>query len=106
MPRAHITSNGVWVRRIHDTWENASGYRTDIPQSVLTNPAVTRIVFVLDDNRAIIVPIQDAKAALARAPRRSNGCVGPYYVDPHCGTLNGVSVHMDIRLLSVRSQAA
>ena len=106
MSHAQITSKGTWYRRIHDTWSNASGYRTDIPQSVLEGTLVMKVAYILDDHRAIIVPIEAVRSALRQAPRRGNGCVGPYYVDPHRGKLNGVLVPMEIRLLPASNQAA
>lgn len=105
MSRAQITSRGTWIRRIHDTWANTSGYRTGIPSSILDDPQVERAAFVLDDYRVIIVPMQALRTALAAAPRRYNGQVGPYNVDPYRGTIDGVSVPMEIRLLKKENAA-
>lgn len=106
MPLASITVRGIWVRYIHDTWANTSGYRTDIPQTVLANPLVKQAAFILDDHRAIVVPIEAMRSALVGARKRSNGCLGPYNVDPHHRTVDGMLVPMDIRLLKVPNQAA
>ena len=105
MSRAQIVGRGTWYRRIHDTWANASGYRTGIPVSILDNPEVERAAFILDDYRAIIVPMQSLRTALAAAPRRYNGQVGPYNVDPYRRTIDGVSVPMEIRILKKANAA-
>lgn len=83
MPNATITRNGTWIRRIHNTWENSAGYRTDIQTSVLDDPSVKKAAYLLDDRKVIIVPIEEVRRALVSAPRRANGCVGPYNVNPH-----------------------
>ncbi len=106
MSHASITVNGTWIRRIHDSWANTSGYRTDIPQSVLESPIVKRVAFILDDHRAILVPIEAMRSVLIGARKRSNGCVGPYNVDPHHSTVNGMQVPMDIRVPKVSDVAA
>ena len=106
MPPPQINANGTWIRRIHDTWANTSGYRTDIRASVLDDPAVKKAAYVLDDMKAILVPIEDVRRALANAPRRSNGCIGPYYVNPHRKTLNEVRVEMEIRDLNEKKNGA
>ncbi|MBP6507069.1 MAG: hypothetical protein KA257_05845 [Opitutaceae bacterium] len=106
MPSQQISQNGTWIRRIHCSWGNASGYRTDVRASLLADPKVKRAAFVLDDGRAIIVSIEDMRRALANAPRRPNGCVGPYNVDPQHSTLNGVMIPMEIRVITVKNRAA
>ena len=106
MPHPQINANGTWIRCIHDTWANTSGYRTDIRASVLEDPEVKRAAYVLDDRKAILVPIAEVRRALASAPRRANGCVGPYYVNPHSKTLNDVRVEMEIRNLEEKKEGA
>jgi hypothetical protein len=106
MPHATVNQNGTWIRRIHDTWQNVAGYRTDIRASVLDDPAIKKAAYVLDDKKAILVPIEEVRRALVGAPRRSNGCVGPYNVNPHRQTLNDVRVSMEIRDLSEKKLGA
>jgi hypothetical protein len=88
----------VWVRRIHDTWANTAGWRTDIAKSVLDNPSIRQAVFVLDDKRALFVNMQELRSAVADCPIRSTGKVGPFEVEPHSSTINGRAVKMEIKL--------
>lgn len=98
MPNATVNKNGTWIRYIHDTWENQNGYRTDIRLNTLhNNPDVKRAAFILDDYKAIIVPIEEMRRALKSAPVRDNGCVGPFYISPISSRLNDVSVQMEIK---------
>ena len=59
---------------------------------------------MLDDDQAILVPIEEVREALRDARRRDNGCVGPYNVNPHDQTLNGKKVTMEIRDLSKQNK--
>lgn len=96
MPHAQIAKD-TWYRRIHDTWENFDGYRTDIASSVLDDPAIKRAVFILDDTRGIIVSMDDLRRILASARRGSTGKVGPFNVNPHTSSVDGVKVAMEIK---------
>jgi hypothetical protein len=97
MPHAQISSDGTWVRRIHELWENQSGWRTDIPQTVLDNQSVKRVLLVLDDTRGVFVPMEDIRRAVSTAPHRLNGMVGPFNVNPHNSTVNGFRIEMEIK---------
>jgi hypothetical protein len=95
MPHAHI-KGAIWHRRIHETWENAYGYRTDIAASVLENPAVTKALFELDDKRSILISMEALRTALQHARRRDNGMVGPFNLNPHSSAIDGIRVEMEI----------
>lgn len=96
MPRPRTNQNGIWCRNVHDTWSNPDGWRTDVRASVLHAPQVRGAAFLLDDLRAVVVPIDDLRRALFGIPRRKNGSVGPFNVSPHAGKINGVSIPMKI----------
>jgi hypothetical protein len=98
MAKAQITK-GIWHRQIHDTWENKSGYRTDIPLSVLDGPEAKVALFVLDDGRGIFIKIDELRRALQDAPIREDKKIkGPFNVNPHASTVNGSKVEMRIEL--------
>jgi len=90
-------SNNTWFRRIHDTWANTSGWRTDISKNVLDDPNLKQAAFVLDDERALFVSILDLRNALHDCPIRSNGMIGPFNIDPHKSTVNGQHVTIEVR---------
>jgi len=86
---------GFWYRYIHDSWENADGWRTDVTASVLENPEVKRALFILDDGRGVSVEIEDLRSALKTAKKRWNGKI-PFNVNPHSSTIAGVKVEMRV----------
>jgi hypothetical protein len=88
----------IWFRCIHETWANTSGWRTDIPKNVLMDEAVKKAAFVLDDERALFIDMDELRGALADCTLRPNGVVGPFNVDPHRSTVNGHTVNIEIRL--------
>jgi len=97
MPSAQI-SNNIWFRHIHDTWENTSGYRTDIAKSVLNNLTVKQAAFVLDDERALFINMDDLRKALQHCSIRNNGkIVGPFNINPHTSIVNGQHVTIEIK---------
>jgi hypothetical protein len=96
MPHAQI-KNGIWYRLINDTWENADGWRTDIAQSVLDDLSVTKALFILEETKGVFVSMDDLRKVLSNAPRRNNGMVGPFNVNPHTLTINGIAVPMEIK---------
>jgi hypothetical protein len=87
-----------WVRQIHDTWANTSGWRTDIAKSVLDDLSVTEAVFVLDDKRALFLSMAELRAAVSDCPIRGTGKVGPFEVDPQSSRVNGRLVKIEVRL--------
>jgi len=91
-------SQNIWFRRIHDTWANTSGWRTDIAKSVLDDETVKNAAFVLDDERALFISMPDLRNALQDCPVRKNGMIGPFNVDPHQSTVNGYRVAIEVRL--------
>jgi hypothetical protein len=102
MSQPNVARN-VWFRRIHDTWSNDCGWRTDIPQSVLDDASIKQAAFVLDDERALFIDMAELRSAIAGCPRRENGVVGPFNVDPRCSTLNGRRVSIEVRLPKTQS---
>lgn len=98
MAKAQIADD-VWVRRIHDSWANARGWRTDIPKTVLDDLSVKRALFILDDTRGVIVPMDELRRVLAGVRLRPvNNVVGPFNVNPHNSTVNDVPVTVEIKM--------
>jgi hypothetical protein len=96
MSRTQIEKD-IWYRYIPDTWANMEGYRTDIAASTLENPEIKRALFILEDTRGIIVSMADLRRILSSSPRRENGTVGPFNVNPHDSTIDGIRVTMEVK---------
>jgi hypothetical protein len=52
--------------------------------------------YVLQDGTRLAIPMNDMRRALEDAPRRQNGMVGPFNVNPAQQTVNDVAVHIQI----------
>jgi len=104
MARTQILKDS-WYRLIHDTWENMDGYRTDIPASVLENSEIKRALFILDGCRGIIVSMTDLRRVLSDSPHRQNGTVGPFNVNPHTSTIDGLKISMEIKYPKYKIQS-
>jgi hypothetical protein len=88
----------TWTRYFPGTWENSRGYRTDISYRTLTDHSISHAHFIARDEPGqpgYLVPMDAMRPALLEAPRRSNGMVGPFNVDPVRRTVNGRRVPME-----------
>jgi hypothetical protein len=45
----------------------------------------------------VFVPMEDIRRAVSTAPRRLNGMVGLFNVNPHNSTVNGFRIEMEIK---------
>ena len=86
----------VWIRNVPETWENFSGWRTDIALTTLRSEFYKFAEYHLEDGTVVEIPMEEMRRALSAAPIRSNLMVGPFNIDPSCKSVNGVHVQMSI----------
>ena len=88
----------IWIRWIPYTWEKTGGWRTDIRPSVLKNEAISKALFILEDNTCVFIPREELKKALSQKSPGSNGSI-TFNVDPH---LNKIDEH-PVKMGAIRS---
>jgi hypothetical protein len=87
----------VWIRQVPSTWENFSGWRTDIPLTVLRSESYEFAEYHLEDGTVIEISMAEMRRALlGKAPIRTNLMVGPFNIDPSIKTVNRVIVQMSV----------
>ena len=94
MPQPNIYED-IWVRWIHETWENRNNWRTDIRPSVLNNANVKKAEFILDDGSCVCVPMCDLNNILSDKTPEKNGSI-IFSINPDSKTVEGKPVTMAI----------
>jgi hypothetical protein len=89
--------NHVWHRNVPATWLNASGWRTDCSVRVLFNPEVHFACYHLTGGPTVLIRMAELRLAVHNAPRRMNGKVGPFCIDPFAKIVNGHPISMDAK---------
>jgi hypothetical protein len=89
----------AWIRNAPVTWKNLSGWRTDIPLTVLSGELYDFAEYHLEDGKVLEIPMSEMRRALLefkKAPIRANLMVGPFNIDPIEKTVYRVYVQMSV----------
>jgi hypothetical protein len=92
MPEPQVYED-IWIRWVHSTWENASGWRTDIRPNILNDTTLKKVLFILDDSSCVFILMDDLRSLLSQRPRRANDCI-TFNVNPSSKTVNESRIKM------------
>ena len=87
--------DGIWIRWIHEPWENEGDWRTGIQENTLHKEYLKTALFILEDHRCIFVSMNELRKAIGGNPLSTNDSI-LFSVNPRLKTIDGKRAKMDV----------